>query len=186
MRPVSSLLLAAITLVLLIPAGSARAEATAPEATPAQLALSTYLDAVKAKKWDVAKKSLHPRTFEKIAEIKKRTGLETHGLAPWARVKQSYLSRFELTDAAPSAREAVVVRTSEEHFSVEDGGVEEGVQVEYLLIPAGGRWFVSDRRLGEGQFKESAVEAGYRGWFDGEFPLPGEPGTKAKSGQKRK
>lgn len=191
MRPTSAATLAATLLVAAlaptaaaVDAPAAEAPAAAPAEDAARQTLATYLEAVRTKKWDAAKKTLHPRTFEKIAEVKKRTGVESHGLAPWARVKQSYLAKFEILEAAPSARGAMVVRTSEEHFSVEDQGVEEGVRVEYLLIPAGGRWFVSDRRLGEGQFKADAVEAGYRGWFEGEFELPAS--RKAPRGKKGK
>jgi hypothetical protein len=167
---------------------AARADET-PDATPDQLqaaqeVVTGYLEAVKAKKWDVAKKAIHPKRLAEIADQAKRTGVEKHALAPWAKVKESYLTKFEVSGAAPSGKGAVVVSSTEDHFSVEDKGVDEGVQAEYLVVPLEGRWFIVDRRLGAGQFPSGKVAASYKGFFEGEYTLPAEPEKPAKAAKK--
>lgn len=172
-------------MAVLLSALPALAQEAAPAAVDegAKKALVSYLEAVKAKKWDHAKKIIHPKTLAVIADIKKRTGVENHPLAPGARVKESYLTGYEITGAEGSANGAVVVRTSEASYSVEEKGVEEGVAAEYFVVPIDSQWFVTDRRLGEGQFATGSVTASYKGYFQGEFELPKPP---VKAGQKRK
>lgn len=186
MLRVPSVLLLAVVSLTSLPA-PARAETDEPGAQAQEAAtkvVAEYLDAVKAKKWDAAKKFVHPKRLEDIAEGKKRTGgIEKHALAPWAAVKEHYLTKFELGGASPSGRGAVVVGTTEEHFSVEDKGVDEGVAAEYFVVPVDGHWFIVDRRLGTGQFPAGKVGASYHGYFEGEYELPvasQKPAGKAK------
>jgi hypothetical protein len=159
--------------------------ATAEDLAEAKKVLTSYLDAVKAKKWDVAKKLTHPKTLEVIADIKKRTGKENHALAPWARVKEAYLTGFVLGDPNPTANGAVVVPSTEDEHSVPENGDEAGIQAEYLLIPLEGKWYVTDRRLGEGQFPEKTVGASYKGYFEGQYEPPQPPAKPAKGGKKK-
>lgn len=159
-------------------------EAPAPDLEGAKKALSTYLDAVKAKKWDVAKKQIHPRTLESIADLKKRTGIENHALAPWARVKESYLTKYEIRGGTPSVRGAAVFKVSEDNYSVEEKGVEEGAAAEYFLIPIDGTWYVTDKRVGEDQFPEASIGASYKGYFQGEFE-PAKAAPPKKGGKKK-
>ena len=161
--------------LLLVPALVAAEEAA--DLTPAREAVSTYLAAVKAKKWPAAKKQLHPLTVEAIADIKRRTKVENHALAPWARVKESYLTAFEVESARATDGGAVVVSTVEEHFSVEDNGTEEGVRAEYLVLKVGEAWKLVDRRLGEQVFRDGTVQESYKGWFAYEPPAQ-KPGRR--------
>src|SRR4051794_31931045 len=78
--------------LLLIPAVSFAADeakkedhtaaAESAESKAAADLVSRYLAAVKAKKWADAKKFVHPKTIDAIAERKKRLGKEDHPLAP--------------------------------------------------------------------------------------------------------
>ncbi len=165
------------------------AEATADDQAEAKKSLTEFLEAaiagVKSKKWDGAKRHVHPKRLEAIAtDAKLRGGPEKHGLAPWGAVKELYLTKFEVTGTSPSGQGAVVIATTEEHYSVEDKGVDEGVEAEYLLVPIEGRWLIVDRRLGKGQFPASKVAASYRGYFAGEYELPKEPEKPVRKGRK--
>lgn len=192
------------TLALIaVPVSHAWAEDTEPEAAEAEEAppvvasaedmeaakktLTAYLDAVKAKKWDAAKKLIHPKTIDDIARIKKRMGRENHGLAPWARVKEAFMTNYTLGDPKPTADGAVVVPSTEEEHAVVENGDETGIQAEYLLIPLSGTWYVTDRRLGENKFPESTVGVAYEGYFEGQYEPPKPPAKKSgKSGKKKK
>ena len=167
---------------------AAPTEAPANEAAraSAKQAVEKYLTAVKAKKWDVARKLIHPKTLAFIADLKKRKGVEDHELAPWAKVKESYLVEFELGEPAATAHGAVSVPSTEQVFSVEDNGVEDGVKAEYLVIPLDGIWYVTDRRFGENVFPEASVAAAYKGYFQGDYVAPPPvPAEKTKKGKKK-
>lgn len=185
-----------LSLAVLALAAPARAD-DAPEATEADQAaakavvesyLATCVKSATAKKpsWDAAKKAVHPKRLEDIADIKKRTGVEKHALAAWAAVGEHYLEKFEIAGTSPSGKGAVVVATTEDHYLVEDKGHDEGVQAEYLVLPVDGQWFIVDRRLGTGQFPSAKVGASYRGYFAGEFEMPKAPEPPAKGGKKGK
>jgi hypothetical protein len=173
--PVRLVFAALLSLGLAGPAASASeasagTETAAPEAAvdgtaAARRVASDYLAAVKAKKWDVARKQLHPRRLEDLSGPKKKDA-ERHALAAWAHLKEHYLTKFEVADAAEAGEGAVVVSTVEDHFSVEDKGSDEGVKAEYLLLALGDRWFVVDRRLGEGVFPVRNLRAAYKEYFD--------------------
>lgn len=180
-----TLIFAALTFSLLSLPVRAQEEVPPADVAKAQKVVSDWLDAVKAKKWDRARKLTHPKTLEVIADIKKRTEVENHALAPWARVKESYLQKFELGEARPSDKGSAIVRATEEHFSIVDQGVEEGVVAEYLVVPIGGVWYVTDRRLGENVFSDGTVAASFKGYFEGEF-TPAKPAAPAKKGKSKK
>lgn len=168
-------------------AGAAAPEAAAPgdaEKAAAKKVVQDYLDAVKAKKWDIAKKLTHPKTLEKIDGIKKRTKLEDHPMAPWAKMGESYVTEFVLSEPVASANGAFAVPSTETRFSVEDKGTEEGVKAEYLVMPLAGKWYVTDRRLGENVFPESTLAAAYKGYFEGEY-VPPAPAAPVKKGKKK-
>jgi hypothetical protein len=165
-------LLAALSLALMAaPAARAETEPVAVEAAPAsdvteaaRKVAGDYLAAVKAKKWDAARQQLHPRRLDELSGPKKKDA-ERHPLAAWAHLKEQYLTKFEVVDAAEAGEGAVVVSTVEDHFSVEDKGSDEGVKVEYLMLALGERWYVVDRRLGEGVFPSRNLQAAYKEYF---------------------
>ena len=174
---IRSLLLAAFVLSGLAfaqgtegPAGAAAAEAPAdsdaPEAKEAKEVLNKYLTAVKAKKWADAKKLLHPKTLDAIAERKKRMGKEDHPMAPWFHEKTSYfLKEFKIVSAQTAPLGTVIVNTSEDNYQVEEKGMANGEPSAYLLGKKDGKWFVVDKKRGE-TFTNSSVKLGYKGYFD--------------------
>jgi hypothetical protein len=148
------------------PAEASAPESTSPEAKAARELLQKYLTAVKARKWAEAKKFLHPKTLEAIAERKKRLGKEDHPMAPWFHEKvDSWMKDFKIVGASDSANGTIVVETSEDNFQVEEKGLAEGEKATYLLGKTGGKWFVVDKKRGE-SFTPSSIKLGYKGWFD--------------------
>ncbi len=157
------------------PAASVTPDSDAPEAKEAKALVQKYLVAVKAKKWADAKKLLHPKTLDSIAERKKRMGKEDHPMAPWFHEKVDYwLKDFKVGSASLGALGTVMVEVTEDNFQVEDKGVAEGEASAYLVGKKDGKWLVVDKKQGEVFTKES-VKLGYKGWFDKiEKPAPSE------------
>lgn len=148
------------------PAAAATADSDAPEAKDGKVLLTKYLTAVKAKKWADAKKLLHPKTLEAIAERKKRMGKEDHPMAPWFHEKVDYwLKEFKVGAASLGALGTVMIEVTEDNYQVADKGVAEGEASAYLLGKKDGKWFVVDKKRGE-VFTKDSVKIGYKGWFD--------------------
>lgn len=148
------------------PAASATPDSDAPEAKEAKALVQKYLVAVKAKKWAEAKKLLHPKTLEAIAERKKRMGKEDHPMAPWFHEKVDYwLKDFKVGSASLGALGTVMVEVSEDNYQVEDKGIAEGEASAYLVGKKDGKWFLVDKKRGE-VFTKDSVKLGYKGWFD--------------------
>lgn len=142
----------------------------APGALEARAALEKYLGAVKAKKWAEAKKSLHPQTLAAIAERKKRLGREDHPMAPWTYEKsESYLKDFRIQAVAPAHGGTFVASVSEDNYQVQEKGIAEGEPAAYLLGKRDGRWFIADKKRGEG-FTDASIKVGYKGYFDPASP----------------
>lgn len=151
------------------PAGAASVslvDANTPESRAASELVTRYLTVVRAKKWSEAKKFLHPKTIEAIAQRKQRLGKEDHPMAPWFREKvDSWLKEFKVLAAQPAPLGTFVVETSEDNFQVQERGVAEGEKSTYLIGLVGGKWFVVDKKRGE-TFTPTSVKLGYAGWFD--------------------
>ncbi len=143
------------------------AAAETPEVKGARELVTKYLTAVKAKKWADAKKFLHAKTVEAIAERKKRMGKEDHPMAPWYHEKVDYyLKEFKVVGARQGPTEStIVVETSEDNYQVEDKGVAEGEKGTYLVGKKDGKWFLVDKKRGE-DFTNDSIKLGYKGWFD--------------------
>jgi hypothetical protein len=146
---------------------AAPVEAGSVELKSAKDLLTKYLTAVKAKKWAEAKKLLHPKTIEAIAERNKRMGKEDHPMAPWYHEKvNSYLKDFRVGDARQGPTEStIVVDATEDNFQIEDKGVAEGEKAAYLIGKKDGKWFLVDKKRGE-DFTNDSIKIGYKGWFD--------------------
>lgn len=145
-----------------------------PDAKAAKEVLDRYLKAVKAKKWADAKKLLHPKTVEAIAERKKRLGKEDHPLAPWFHEKVDYwMKEFKITGASEGPGGTIIVETSEDNFQVEEKGMAEGERSTYLLGKKAGKWTVVDKKRGE-TFTRDSIKIGYKGWFDPVAKTEGE------------
>jgi hypothetical protein len=143
------------------------APAESAELKGAKELTTKYLTAVKAKKWADAKKLLHPKTMESIAERKKRMGKEDHPMAPWYHEKVDYyLKDFKVAGARQGPTEStVIVETSEDNFQIEDKGVAEGEKGTYLVGKKDGKWYLVDKKRGE-DFTNDSIKLGYKGWFD--------------------
>ncbi|MBL8920777.1 MAG: hypothetical protein JNJ54_18075 [Myxococcaceae bacterium] len=143
------------------------APAEAPELKAAKDLATKYLTAVKAKKWADAKKLLHPKTLESIAERKKRMGKEDHPMAPWYHEKVDYyLKDFKVVGGRPGPTESsFVIEASEDNFQVEDKGIAEGEKSTYLVGKKDGKWYLVDKKRGE-DFTNDSIKLGYKGWFD--------------------
>lgn len=148
------------------PTAAPAANSDTPEAKAAQELVTKYLTAVKAKKWADAKKLLHPRTLEAIAERKKRLGKEDHPMAPWFHEKTDYwMKDFKVAGASLAPLGTVVVEASEDNFQVQEKGLAPGEMATYLVGKQGGKWYVVDKKRGE-TFTKDSVKLGYKGWFD--------------------
>ncbi len=148
------------------PAAAASVDSDTPDAKAAKELVQKYLTAVKAKKWADAKKLLHPKTLEAIAERKKRLGKEDHPMAPWFHEKVDYwMKDFKVGAASAAPLATIVVETTEDNFQIEDKGVAEGERAAYLVGKKDGKWFVVDKKRGE-TFTKDSVKLGYKGWFD--------------------
>lgn len=148
------------------PAAAPAPDTDTPEAKAAKELVTTYLNAVKAKKWAEAKKLTHPKTIAAIAERKKRLGEEQHPMAPWYHEKVNYwLQAYKLVGATLGPSGTIIVETSEDNFQVEDKGVAEGEMATYLVGKTGGKWYVVDKKRGE-TFTKDSVKLGYKGWFE--------------------
>ncbi len=140
--------------------------ASSPEEKAGIALVEKYLSAVKAKKWQDAKKLLHPRTVEAIAERKKRIGKEDHPMAPWFLAKEDYyLKEFKVTGARPGPSGTVIVETTEDNFQVQEKGLAEGEMASYLVVKKGGKFFVVDKKRDQ-SFTDDSIKYGYKGWFE--------------------
>ncbi|MGV3621133.1 MAG: hypothetical protein ACO1OB_09970 [Archangium sp.] len=147
-------------------APAAAVDSDTPEAKAAKELVQKYLTAVKARKWADAKKFLHPKTLEAIAERKKRLGKEDHPMAPWFHEKVDYwMKDFKVGAASTAPLGTIIVETTEDNFQVEEKGLAEGERSAYLVGKQGGKWFVVDKKRGE-TFTKDSVKLGYKGWFD--------------------
>jgi len=160
------------------PSAAPTADSDAPEAKAAKELLTKYLTAVKAKKWADAKKMLHPKTIEAIAERKKRMGKEDHPMAPWYHEKTDYLMKeFKVGAASLAPLGTIVVETTEDNYQVEDKGMANGEMAAYLIGKKDGKWFVVDKKRGE-NFTKDSVKLGYKGWFDAVAKPAEEPAAE--------
>jgi len=136
------------------------------EARSAANVLTRYLDLVKAKKWREAKKLIHPKTLQAIAERKKRLGNEEHPMAPWYYEKtQSWLKAYRLTDAREGPGGTWIFETREDNYQVQEKGIAEADPASYLVGKSNGKWVIADKKRGM-SFTDDSVKYGYRGYFD--------------------
>lgn len=163
---------------LSMPAG-AQEPAADPESEAAKAVLKQYLDVLVkagegkkpkpadvAKKLQAAKKFVHPKTLELIAAQEKNK-LVTIALAVWHHAKEDFwLKEYELGEVRKAAQGAVVVEVRERNWRVAEGGEDgEHEPTSYLLGKVSGKWVLVDKRRNE-TFSDSAIKAGYKGYFE--------------------
>lgn len=167
MKKLVMLITLSLSSLVLAEEAAAAPDAESAEVKGAKELTTKYLTALKAKKWADAKKLLHPKTLDSIAERKKRMGKEDHPMAPWYHEKVDYyLKDFKVGEARPGPTEStVIVKVKEDNFQVEDKGIAEGEDGTYLIGKKDGKWYLVDKKRGE-DFTNDSIKIGYKGWFD--------------------
>lgn len=168
-------LLAAL-LALTAPISIAHAEeaespaAADPDIQEAQKTLNSYLDLLVKKKWDLAKKMVHPKTLELIAGIKKRTGAEKHGMAPqyWAK-DDFWLKEFKIESGTKQLLDTVQFQVKEINYRVQEKGVDEGEPAAFLLGKLKGKWVIVDKKANN-TFNDKNIKVEFRGYFEDAAP----------------
>lgn len=129
-------------------------------------ALGAYLDASKTKKWNDVRKLTHPKTLERIANIKKNVGEERHSMAPWYWADHTYLlNDWKLENLESAAQGTFVIEISERTYQVAEDGFAEWEPASFLVGRKDGKWYVTDRRSGGGGFTETAIQ-NMKDYFD--------------------
>ena len=139
----------------------------APDVFLAKATLQQYLSREVRKDWDGVKRLSHPKALSTIAALKKRTGTETHNLAPWAN-QQDQLKTFRFGDAKQVAPGVVLVSVYEDNFHKQEQGMSTDDPAVYLLFKAHGGFVVGDKKSGVelGDVSAESVRVGYPGWVD--------------------
>lgn len=126
-----------------------------------------YLEHVKNKRWNDAKKLTHPGTMATIAEVKKTTKTERHSMAPWFWEKTDFLVvDWDLKSIEESANGTWQVFTIEKQYKLEEDGHSEGEEAAWLLGKKDGVLYVTDVQRGGGGFDKTAITVGRKGFFD--------------------
>lgn len=143
-----------------------------PMIAAAKKLLVQYLDLVKKKKWADARKLVHPKTIEQVADIKKRTHSERHAMEPhyWEKCC-FYLKNYIIDTADRAIHETVVINVKEDNWQVEEKGLTPAEPASYLLGVHKGKWYVTDK-MQNAQFNEDGIKIGHKGYFDGESKKP--------------
>ena len=138
-----------------------------PDVFLAKATLQQYLSREVRKDWDGVKRLTHPKALATIAALKKRTGTETHNLAPWAN-HEDQLKTFRFGDAKEIAPGVVLVSASEDSFHKQEQGMSTDDSAVYLLFKAHGGFLVGDMKSGVelGDVSAESVRIGYPGWVD--------------------
>lgn len=131
----------------------------------------------RAQDYERARLLTAPRALE-AAERSVANGAD-HPLAPWRdAARGTVLESFQLLAVRRAPRGAAVVTVRERWWQARAAAapLEQSVS-EYLVARVDGEWRVVDRRPG-GTFEDSAVEAGYAGWFDGPVQVAAGAGSE--------
>lgn len=137
-----------------------------PDTQAAKQVLTQYLDLVVKKKYDAAKKLVHPKTLQVIAGIKKRLGKEEHPMAPQYWAKDDFrVVKYQLENATKHRWGTIAFDVKETDYRIQEKGEDEGNQVSYLLGKKDGKWLVVDKKLNN-TFADESIKYDYKGYFD--------------------
>ena len=138
-----------------------------PDVFLAKATLQQYLSREVRKDWDGVKRLTHTKALSTIAALKKRTGTETHNLAPWAN-KDDQLKTFRFGEAKEIAPGVVLVSAYEDLFHKQEQGMSTDDPAVYILFKAHGGFVVGDKKSGVelGDVSPESVRIGYPGWVD--------------------
>ncbi|MBS2029418.1 MAG: hypothetical protein JST54_16065 [Deltaproteobacteria bacterium] len=146
---------------------AAAASSDDADTAAAKKVLTDYLDLLVKKKWDPAKKDVHPKTLELIAGIKKRLGKEQHEMAPqyWAK-DDFYLKSYTIDGSAKHMYGTISFDVKAKNYRVQEKGEDADAEpTSYLLGKKDGKWLVTDKKT-NGSFEDKSIKFDYKGYFD--------------------
>jgi hypothetical protein len=148
-------------------AGSVVVQEEEPEVFLAKATLQQYLSRLVRQDWDAAKRLTHPKAMAAVADLKRNTGQEDHGLAPWART-QDLLKTFRFRGARQLGPGAVAVQVGEDTYHPREQEMSTDETAVYLLFRSHGGFTVGEKMEGASLAQVSApsVRTRYRGWVD--------------------
>src|SRR6267378_8075157 len=133
----------------------------------AKATLQQYLSRVVRRDWDAARRLTHPKTMGVIAQMKKRSGVERHNLAPWAN-RDSELKTFQFAGSRQVAPGVVLVQVGEDTYRAEEQGMSVDDPAVYLLFKSRGGFLLGDKKAGVelAEVSDHSVRIGYPGYLD--------------------
>jgi hypothetical protein len=133
----------------------------------AKATLQQYLSRLVRKDWDGARRLTHPKTLGVISQMKRRSGVERHNLAPWAN-RQSQLKTFRFTGARQVAPGVVLVQVGEDTYRSEEQGMSVDDPAVFLLFKSRGGFLVGDKKAGVelDEVSDQSVRIGYPSYVD--------------------
>lgn len=138
-----------------------------PDVFLAKATLQQYLSRVVRQDWDGVRRLTHPKTLGVIAQMKRRTGVERHNLAPWAN-RDAQLKTFRFAGARQVSPGVVLVQVGEDSWRPEEDGMSVDDGAVYYLFKSRGGFLVGDKKLGVelSEVSDHSVRAGYPGYLD--------------------
>jgi hypothetical protein len=136
-----------------------------PDVFLAKSTLQQYLSRVVRKDWDGARRLTHPKTLAAIAQIKKRTGSETHDLAPWAN-KETQLKTFRFVESRQIAPGVVSLQVGEDNLR--SGQMTKDEPAVYILFKSRGGFLIGDKKSGTeiAEVTAESARTAYNGFVD--------------------
>ena len=133
----------------------------------AKATLQQYLSRVVRRDWDAARRLTHPKTMGVIAQMKRRSGVERHNLAPWA-IRGSELKTFQFAGSRQVAPGVVLIEVGEDTYRSEEQGMSVDDPAVYLMFKSRGGFVVGDKKAGVdlSDVSDHSVRAGYPGYVD--------------------
>jgi hypothetical protein len=138
-----------------------------PDVFLAKATLQQYLSRVVRKDWDGAKRLTHPKTLAVIAQLKKRTGQETHSLAPWAN-REIQLKTFRFVESKQIAPGVVAVQVGEDNLHREGNAMSSNDPATYILFKSRGAFLIGDKKdsVEIAEVSDESVRSGYPNFVD--------------------
>src|SRR3981189_3288071 len=145
----------------------------------AKATLQQCLSRVVRRDWDAARRLTHPKTMGVIAQMKKRSGVERHNLAPWAN-RGSELKTFQFAGSRQVAPGMVLIEVGEDTYRSEEQGMSVDDPAVYLLFKSRGGFLVVDQKADVelSEVSANSVKIGYPGYLDAQVQAQArrEPG----------
>jgi hypothetical protein len=138
-----------------------------PDVFLAKATLQQYLSRVVRKDWDGARRLTHPKTLQLISQMKRRTGAETHNLAPWAD-RETQLKTFRFVESRQIAPGIVAVQVGEDNFHRAENGMSSDDAATYILFKSRGAFLLGDKKASVeiSEISAESVRLGYPGFVD--------------------